>query len=433
MIHKLITLPSALLYALCMLVACSTPSYPSGIDRPATITELDREVIAYIDKRLEEEYYWLDEVQQRGGSFNRNQTWDRYLSSALNMLTTNGDDGYINNQGKRVLYSYIRNIGDESRASAHTSGFGIDLHFTIVTVGEGLYGFVVNNIYDDSPAARAAVSRGDIIVEINGQNITQNNYQTLFNSIYLNTASSLDLVLFRQNAPSEQERSYTAKLQRDSYSANPISYCAILDIEGISARRHSLDSVQRKAEAQRKKLQSDVTSAKKTMSQLSKREQVALKEKMESEERLDAAIDALRKLTKGNKEGASFSRSTSNLNLPVVGGRVREYKGNMAEIVGTKGADVRSIYDGKVVEVRRNRITGKYDVFVAHGEYITSYANLDNVVVRKEQKIAKNGVLGEVGASVNLTTMKTEYKMVFGIYSPNPKEVMRAANCFKKK
>lgn len=203
--------------------------------------------------------------------------------------------------------------------------------------------------------------------------------------------------------------------------------------QSLSARRHSLDSVQRKAEAQRKKLQSDVTTAKKTMSQLSKREQAALKEKMESEERLDAAIDALRKLTKGNKEGASFSRTTSNLNLPVVGGRVREYKGNMAEIVGAKGADVRSIYDGKVVEVRRNRITGKYDVFVAHGEYITSYANLDNVVVRKEQKIAKNGVLGEVGASVNLTTMKTEYKMVFGIYSPNPKEVMRAANCFKKK
>ncbi len=203
--------------------------------------------------------------------------------------------------------------------------------------------------------------------------------------------------------------------------------------QSLTARRHTLDSVQRKAEAQRKKLQSDVTTAKKTMSQLSKREQAALKEKMASEERLDAAIDALRKLTKGNSVGASFSRNTSNLNLPVDGGRVKEYKGNMAEIVGAKGADVRSIYEGKVVEVRRNRISGKYDVFVAHGEYITSYANLDNVVVRKEQKIAKNGVLGEVGASVNLTTMKTEYKMVFGIYSPNPKEVMRAANCFKKK
>ena len=201
----------------------------------------------------------------------------------------------------------------------------------------------------------------------------------------------------------------------------------------LAERRRTLDDVQRKAEAQRKKLQSDVSSAQKAMNQLTKREQAALKQKMASEERLDAAIDALRKLTKGNKEGASFSRNTTNLNLPVVGGRVKEYKGNMAEIVGEKGADVRSIYEGKVVEVRRNRITGKYDVFVAHGEYITSYANLDNVVVRKDQKIAKNGTLGEVGASVNLSTMKTEYKMVFGIYSPNPKETLRAANCFKKK
>jgi peptidoglycan hydrolase CwlO-like protein len=201
----------------------------------------------------------------------------------------------------------------------------------------------------------------------------------------------------------------------------------------LNTRRQALDSVQRKAEAQRKKLQSDVNSAKKVMNQLSKREQAALREKMKSEERLDAAIDELRKLTKGNKEGASFSRNTTNLNLPVQGGSVREYKGNMAEIVGAKGADVSAIYDGKVVEVRRNRISGKYDVFVAHGEYITSYANLDNVVVRKEQKIAKNAVIGEVGASMNLSTMKTEYKMVFGIYSPNPKEVMRAADCFKKR
>jgi hypothetical protein len=29
--------------------------------------------------------------------------------------------------------------------------------------------------------------------------------------------------------------------------------------------------------------------------------------------------------------------------------------------------------------------------------------------------------------------MQPEYKMVFGIYSPNPKEIMSAANCFKKK
>lgn len=201
----------------------------------------------------------------------------------------------------------------------------------------------------------------------------------------------------------------------------------------LSERMQSLDSVQRKAEAQKLKLQSDVKAAKQAMNQLSTKERAALKEKMESEELLDAAINELRKLTKGNTEGASFSRTTSNLNLPVDGGKVRRYKGNMAEIVGAKGALVRTIYDGKVVEVKRNRINGKYDVFVAHGEYITSYANMDEVSVEKGQKVAKNSRIGEVGSSVNVTTMESEYKLVFGIYSPNPKETMRAADCFKKK
>ena len=256
------------------------------------------------------------------------------------------------------------------------------------------------------------------------RNYKQNNYITYILASESFTDAARRIANIRAIAVLREER----LLRMDSLAKSIEEQQA-----SLSERRRTLDDVQRKAEAQRKKLQSDVSSAKKAMSQLSKREQAALKEKMASEERLDAAIDALRKLTKGNSVGASFSRTTSNLNLPVVGGRVREYKGNMAEIIGAKGAAVRSIYEGKVVEVRRNRISGKYDVFVAHGEYITSYANLDNVVVRKDQKIAKNGTLGEVGASVNLTTMKTEYKMVFGIYSPNPKEVMRAANCFKKK
>ena len=256
------------------------------------------------------------------------------------------------------------------------------------------------------------------------RNYKQNNYITYILASESFTDAARRIANIRAIAVLREER----LLRMDSLAKSIEEQQA-----SLTERRRTLDDVQRKAEAQRKKLQGDVSSAKKAMSQLSKREQAALKEKMASEERLDAAIDALRKLTKGNSVGASFSRTTSNLNLPVVGGRVREYKGNMAEIIGAKGAAVRSIYEGKVVEVRRNRISGKYDVFVAHGEYITSYANLDNVVVRKDQKIEKNGTLGEVGASVNLTTMNTEYKMVFGIYSPNPKEVMRAANCFKKR
>ena len=256
------------------------------------------------------------------------------------------------------------------------------------------------------------------------RNYRQNNYITYLLASKSFSDISRRMANIRAVATLRAERMHRIDSLNNSLSQQQLQ---------LSERIEKLDSVQRKAEAQKSKLQKDVRSAQQAMNQLTSKERAALKEKMESEERLDAAISELRKLTKGNTEGATFSRTTSNLNLPVDGGKVRRYKGNMAEIVGSKGAAVRSIYDGKVVEVKRNRINGKYDVFVAHGEYITSYANMDDTNVEKGQKVAKNSRIGVVGSSVNVSTMEPEYKLVFGIYSPNPKETMRAADCFKKK
>jgi len=82
--------------------------------------------------------------------------------------------------------------------------------------------------------------------------------------------------------------------------------------------------------------------------------------------------------------------------------------------------------------VKRNRITNKYDVYVAHGEYITSYANMGTICVEKGQKVARNAQIGTIGSAVNVMTMETEYKLVFGIYPPNPGQKMRAEECFRK-
>lgn len=100
--------------------------------------------------------------------------------------------------------------------------------------------------------------------------------------------------------------------------------------ETLARRRRELDSVSTRLTAQREKLQRDSRNAKATIQQLSKREKSALQRKIEQEQQLDVAISELRKLSKGNKEGASFSSKTSGLRLPVVGGRVKRYKGNMA-------------------------------------------------------------------------------------------------------
>ena len=161
-------------------------------------------------------------------------------------------------------------------------------------------------------------------------------------------------------------------------------------------------------------------------------QEVGRQQELLAAQQQDTAIAELQKLTRGNKAGASFSTRTSNLNLPVEGGRVKRYRDNMAEITGPKGARITAIYEGKVVDVKRNRITNRFDVYIAHGQYITSYANLNSVSVAKGQTVAKNSAIGVIGPAVDIQTMKTEYRLVFGIYPPAGAKKMRASDCFRK-
>lgn len=174
--------------------------------------------------------------------------------------------------------------------------------------------------------------------------------------------------------------------------------------ELLAAQQQALDSTRRKIDAQRARYERDQRNAKARLQRMSAREKAVLREKERQEEQLDTAIAELQKLTKGNKAGASFSTRTSNLNLPVEGGRVKRYRDNMAEITGPKGARITAIYEGKVVDVKRNRITNRFDVYIAHGQYITSYANLNSVSVAKGQTVAKNSAIGVIGPAVDIQT-----------------------------
>ena len=203
-------------------------------------------------------------------------------------------------------------------------------------------------------------------------------------------------------------------------------------VQALCAQQQALDSTRRKIDAQRARYERDQRNAKARLQRMSAREKAVLREKERQEEQLDTAIAELQKLTKGNKAGASFSTRTSNLNLPVEGGRVKRYRDNMAEITGPKGARITAIYEGKVVDVKRNRITNRFDVYIAHGQYITSYANLNSVSVAKGQTVAKNSAIGVIGPAVDIQTMKTEYRLVFGIYPPAGAKKMRASDCFRK-
>lgn len=277
----------------------------------------------------------------------------------------------------------------------------------------------------DSLAAELELRRGRYaeMVREAWRNYRHENYLTYLFSARDFADIARRLANLRAVAQVRAERLHTIGELRDEVGA---------ERQLLDERKRALDSVTAALRAQRSRLERDVRNARAEVRSLSKQEQRRLQQKMEQEQRLDVAVEELRRLTRGNREGASFTAKTSGLRLPVAGGSVRRYKGNMAEITGRRGAAIHSIYEGKVVEIKQNRISNKYDVYIAHGEYLTSYANLGSVCVARGQNVARNQQIGTIGSSVNITTMETEYKLVFGIYSPSPTEKMYAEHCFRK-
>ena len=203
----------------------------------------------------------------------------------------------------------------------------------------------------------------------------------------------------------------------------------------LAKRKDELSATKRRLDNQRKRLKNDMASAKSAISKMTSEQKRVVESKLEHQAELNNAkkeLKRLQELAKNNKTGASFSSKLTDLNLPVVGGKVKRYKGNMAEILGNEGAAVTSIYEGKVLDIKQNKVTNYYEIYIAHGKYITSYANLSAVAVTKNSTVKMGQRIGTIGTAINLTTLETENKIVFGIYSPNPDEVMSAANFFKK-
>ena len=220
-----------ILFIVMLCVSCMQQPY-SGMDVPSSGRPISEDaIISYIDQRLEQEYYWLDEVKEKRSMFNRRLAWDEYLSNALSKLTTNEDDGSYNSKGQRSYYSYIREV---TATRAETLGFGIRLHYTILIVDDNQrLGFVVETVYPDSPAEKAGIKRGDIITKVGGAFIDSSNYVGLFNSIQAPVVSSLTLSLRRR---SDSSADYVATVERATYHETPIAHYEVIDVEDYNKR-----------------------------------------------------------------------------------------------------------------------------------------------------------------------------------------------------
>lgn len=286
------------------------------------------------------------------------------------------------------------------------------------------------------------------IKELSGQLVQlENNVADIIRSAYRNYRHQNYLTyIFSAESFSDFARRITMLRSAASFRQQQIERVTAVrkdvevEREKLSNERKELNAVKKQLDIERKKLNADVAAAKKSIDQMSAKEKEVLKAKAENERlnKLDAnELSRLRARAKGNKAGSSFGQGKDfakgkKLKLPVENGSVALYKGNMAEIIGNKGAAVTSIYEGKVLDIKRNKVTNKYDVFIAHGEYITTYSNLLEVVVSAGDIVKTNQRIGTIGVMFDLSTGDFKYKMVFGLISPVNKTKIAVKHIFNR-
>lgn len=202
------------------------------------------EVTKWMDTRLREEYYWLDEYNEKWQNFDfkvQYKTEDGYnemLLKNLSIMTTNMADGGKRN-GQRYIYTNVAMIpqneySSSTRAGGHvTYGYGFDISNIILILDDGgtesghddTYVFGVNHVYANSPAASSGLRRGDYISMVNGSAITGYNAIDLFYELINQTKTSIQL----KKIDPQTMKEATVSLSRRQFNSNPVAYSGILN------------------------------------------------------------------------------------------------------------------------------------------------------------------------------------------------------------
>lgn len=197
------------------------------------------EEVEWIDQSLQDDYYWLDEYVEKRGTFDFSLAYDKFLSSSLLSLSTNGDDGGVDADGDRYIFSYVDRKENSTRSdvfadSRTVKGYGIELASTVWVMNDEQteVGFAVSHVYPESPAAQAGVLRGDVITKIDGKTIMANNWNEvnrLWTEVYYgNTAIKITIDgSDAEGNPVLEEHELVAA----EYENTPIAYAGVLDID----------------------------------------------------------------------------------------------------------------------------------------------------------------------------------------------------------
>ena len=209
------------------------------------------EVTKWVDQRLQDEYYWLDEYKEKLSTFDYTLAYNKFLSTSLLSMTTNMQDGYVSGN-TRYLYSYIT---QESTTRADddrmVNSFGILIASRYFGGSNNTAIFVVEHVYPGSPAANAGLKRGDTISKVDGNTIPT----PYVNGVY-NEANAIQFTTQRNKLESgtgsvtiegetydrqiEDDVAYKYTITAADYLPSPVAYSTVFEFENKVAEKIGL-------------------------------------------------------------------------------------------------------------------------------------------------------------------------------------------------
>ena len=189
----------------------------------------------YMDKYLKEHYLFKEEYNTLDVDY-ASVSYDNFLSTYLLPMKTNIEDGgtyraFSVNAGKRYIYSYIMETGS-SRTRANTRatsvvGSGLGTFFSSYMPDKTTIGLAIGYVYLESPAEKAGLRRGDVIVAVNGTTLNKSNYQQYMSTLFYAGGGETFKIGYRRKIFDENRGGYdlvdgTTTLTTGSYNNSPI-------------------------------------------------------------------------------------------------------------------------------------------------------------------------------------------------------------------
>ena len=189
----------------------------------------------YMDKYLKEHYLFKEEYNTLDVDY-ASVSYDNFLSTYLLPMKTNIEDGgtyraFSVNAGKRYIYSYIMETG-ASRTRANTRatsvvGSGLGTFFSSYMPDKTTIGLAIGYVYLESPAQKAGLRRGDVIVAVNGTTLNKSNYQQYMSTLFYAGGGETFKIGYRRKILDESRGDYdlvdgTTTLTTGSYNNSPI-------------------------------------------------------------------------------------------------------------------------------------------------------------------------------------------------------------------